>query len=63
MTVKHPHWQYPGCGTVVYYIGAVHHAYGCGDHPVCEKHREAEYRASGMWPVNWSTRTGPAIER
>ena len=54
MTVKHPNWRCPGCGAVMYYRGACHHAYGCGDHPGCEKYREAKYRASGMWPLNWS---------
>ena len=54
MTTKHPNWRCPGCGEVMYYLGACHHAYGCDDHPGCEKYREANYRASGMWPVNWS---------
>jgi hypothetical protein len=54
MTAKHPNWRCPGCGEVMYYRGACHHAYGCDDHPGCEKYREAKYRASGMWPVNWS---------
>ena len=54
MTVKHPNWRCPGCGEVMYYRGACHHAYGCGDHPGCEKYQEAKYRASGMWPLNWS---------
>ena len=52
--VKHPHWQCPGCGKIIYYLGAGHHAHGCKDHPGCEKYQEAKYRASGMWPVNWS---------
>ena len=51
MTIKHPNWRCPGCGVVMYYRGACHHAYGCGDHPGCEKYREAKYRASGMWPL------------
>jgi hypothetical protein len=42
------------CGEIMYYLGACHHAYGCDDHPGCEKYQEAKYRASGMWPVNWS---------
>ena len=54
MTIKHPNWRCPGCGEVMYYRGACHHAYGCGDHPGCEKYQEAKYRASGMWPLNWS---------
>src|SRR6185312_9716387 len=48
MAVKHPNWPCPGCGEVMYYLGACHHAHGC------EKYQEAKYRASGMWPVNWS---------
>src|SRR5271169_370973 len=24
--VKHPHWQCPGGGEIMYYLGAVHHA-------------------------------------
>ena len=54
MTTKHPNWRCPGCGAVMYYRGACHHAYGCDDHPGCEKYREAKDRASGMWPLNWS---------
>ena len=54
MTTKHPNWRCPGCGEVMYYRGACHHAYGCDDHPGCEKYQEAKYRASGMWPLNWS---------
>ena len=57
--VKHPHWQCPGCGKIIYYLGAVHHAHGCKDHPGCEKYQEAKYRASGMWPVNWSRERVP----
>ena len=54
MAVKHPYWPCPGCGEVMYYLGACHHAHGCDDHHGCEKYQEAKYRASGMWPVNWS---------
>jgi len=54
MAVKHPNWPCPGCGEVMYYLGACHHAHGCDDHHGCEKCQEAKYRASGMWPVNWS---------
>ena len=27
--VKHPHWQCPGCGEIIYHLGAGHHAHGC----------------------------------
>ena len=54
MITKHPNWRCPGCGAVMYCRGACHHAYGCKEHPGCEKYREAKYRASGMWPLNWS---------
>jgi hypothetical protein len=54
MTVRHPHWQCLGCGEIIYYVGAANHLRGCKDHPRCEKYQEAKYRASGMWPVNWS---------
>lgn len=54
MTVKHPHWQCPGCGEIIYYLGAAHHIGGCKDHPGCEKYQEAKYRESGMWPLSWS---------
>ena len=27
MTIKHPNWRCPGCGEVMYYRGACHHAY------------------------------------
>ena len=47
MSVKHPHWQRPGCGITIYYLGAVHHAYGCDEHPGCEKYQKAR-----GWPYN-----------
>ena len=59
MTTKHPNWRCPGCGEVMYYLGACHHAYGCDDHPGCEKYQEAKYRASGMWPLDGH----PCIDR
>src|SRR6185369_3390226 len=54
MAVKHPNWPCPGCGEVMYYVGACHHAHGCDGHHGCENYQEAIYRASGMWQVNWS---------
>jgi hypothetical protein len=38
MAVKHPHWQCPGCGITLYYLGAVHHGLGCDEHPGREKY-------------------------
>ena len=62
-SVKHPRWQCPGCGAVMFYIGASHHIGGCDEHPGCEKYKELQYRTSHMWPLGWSPeRIRAAIE-
>ena len=53
-TVEDPYWQCPGCGVVLYYVGSMHHIGGCDEHPGCEKYKEAQYRTSHMWPLDWS---------
>ena len=46
MTVKHPHWQCPRCGTIMFWFGATSHLNRCreGEEPWREALRRAPER-------------------